>query len=71
MDPEIIDQTGSDLSAEAVDEMAKYGIIPIGLDIDRCPLAGADGANAVWIGDQPVPCGFAGFDYSLVAVPDS
>ena len=26
MDPETIDPTGSDLSAEAVDEMAKYGI---------------------------------------------
>jgi hypothetical protein len=26
MDPKIIDQTGSDLSAKAVDEMAKYGI---------------------------------------------
>jgi hypothetical protein len=45
-------------------------IIPSALDIDRCPFAGADGSDANWIIDQPVPGRFAGLDNFVIAVPD-
>jgi hypothetical protein len=45
-------------------------IIPSALDIDRCPFAGADGSDAIWIVDQPVPGRFAGLDDFVVVVPD-
>jgi hypothetical protein len=46
------------------------GVIPAVLDIDRCPGAAADRADALRVCSQPVPRGHAGLDNLLVAVPD-
>ena len=41
------------------------------LDSDRCPIPGADGADAIWIAHQPVPGIGAGGDDLLIGVPDA
>jgi hypothetical protein len=46
------------------------GIIPTALGIDRCPGAGADGADAVGIVDQKDPGIFTSLDDRIVIVPD-
>jgi hypothetical protein len=49
---------------------ASSGIIPTALGIDRCPGAGADGADAVGIVDQKDPGIFTSLDDRIVIVPD-
>ena len=46
------------------------GVIPIALNIDLCPSAGPDRADAIGIVDQELPCLPACLDNGLVAVPD-
>ena len=45
-------------------------VIPIALNIDLCPSAGPDRADAIGIVDQELPCLPACLDNGLVAVPD-
>jgi hypothetical protein len=47
----------------------QYRIIPVRLTIDTRPLPGPDGADAIWIGNQPIPRGFAGFENVVIGVP--
>jgi hypothetical protein len=44
-------------------------LIPVRLNIDTRPLPGAGGADAIWIGNQPIPRGFAGFEDVVIGVP--
>ena len=52
-----------------LDAMERAQLIPTALDTNRCPAACSDGADAVGIGDEPVPDGFTGLDNFFVAVP--
>ncbi len=45
-------------------------VTPGAVVIVRCPVASADVADAVWIGDEPVPGILAGLDGFVMAVPD-
>ena len=45
-------------------------LIPIRLNIDTRPAAGADGLDAIWIVDQPVPGNFASLQYVVIGVPN-
>ena len=46
-------------------------IIPTCLNIDRCPISGADGPDAIWIVHEPVPGIGAGLDDFVVARPNT
>ena len=52
------------------DNLGKLGqLIPARLIGDTCPLAGADGADAIWVVDEEAPSGFAGLGDIVVGVP--
>jgi hypothetical protein len=44
-------------------------VIPVRLNIDTRPLSGPDEVDAIWIGNQPIPCSFVGFEDVVIGVP--
>ena len=45
-------------------------LIPVRLKADTRPLAGADGADSVWVVDEEAPGALAGVEDVVVGVPD-
>lgn len=57
------------LAAQVARRTAFGSVIPTALTIDRCPVASADGTDALWTGDEPVPGLPARFKDGVVAAP--